>query len=236
MTKYLIHAVPDRMWYVMDYLVPSMVGQGISEKDIRVYNDENEEGNLMAFRKSLADLPEMGGTWHLQDDVLISSKFKEVTDCYDRGIVCGFCSSYSDPTLHGKVEPCNMWYSFPCIRIPNRIAWEFLKWLDTDALSDPTYAKYINGNKYDDTLFREFIRIVHGGTKVINLKPNIVEHIDYLIGGSISNPHRSNGTARSVLWTEPKLVDALKKSLGIGENGLNGWYRNNSIVATRKID
>ena len=47
-TKYLIHAMPKRMWYVEKYLIPSMIEQGIAKENIRVYNDEKGEGNLRA--------------------------------------------------------------------------------------------------------------------------------------------------------------------------------------------
>ena len=36
MAKYLIHASPGRMWYVTDYLIPSMVEQGIDRDNIVV--------------------------------------------------------------------------------------------------------------------------------------------------------------------------------------------------------
>ena len=32
MAKYLIHAYPNRLWYVKDFLIPSMVKQGIEYK------------------------------------------------------------------------------------------------------------------------------------------------------------------------------------------------------------
>ena len=48
MAKYLIHACPKRMWYVQEYLVPSLLKQGIYESDISVYNDIDGLGNLKA--------------------------------------------------------------------------------------------------------------------------------------------------------------------------------------------
>lgn len=68
MAKYMIHAVPQRMWYVKDYLIPSMVEQGINKKDITVYVDKKKEGNLQSFLKSFAQAGawENEGTWHMQ--------------------------------------------------------------------------------------------------------------------------------------------------------------------------
>ena len=77
MARYLIHACPRRMWYVEEYLIPSMLKQGIAKGDIRVYNDKEGEGNLRACMKAFAlceGIP--GGTWHLQDDVCICRNFK----------------------------------------------------------------------------------------------------------------------------------------------------------------
>ena len=69
MSKYMIHTCPKRKWYVDEFLVPSMIEQGIDSQDITVYNDENEDGHLMAFMNSWKQLKE-GGTWHLQDDII----------------------------------------------------------------------------------------------------------------------------------------------------------------------
>ena len=129
MAQYLIHAMPKRIWYVNEYLIPSMIEQGIKAEDIRVYNDEKREGNLKACMKAYEMCEGDGGTWHLQDDVCISSSFKALTEKYDTGIVCGFKSEYDGTQMPGIVPVQNMWFSFPCIRIPNSIAREVAKWV-----------------------------------------------------------------------------------------------------------
>jgi len=38
--KYMIHACPERIWYVNNYLVPELLNQGITTQDIIVWNDD----------------------------------------------------------------------------------------------------------------------------------------------------------------------------------------------------
>ena len=45
---YMIHACPQRMWYVEGFLIPSMKAQGISEEEITVWNDTEGKGNLFS--------------------------------------------------------------------------------------------------------------------------------------------------------------------------------------------
>lgn len=229
MAKYLIHAIPSRMWYVEKFLVPSMVAQGIDKDNILVFNDKDKLGNLKAFCESIKDLK--GDYWHLQDDVIISSNFKEQTEKYDLKIICGFCSKYSEGVPGGVVKPQNMWYSFPCIRIPRTILAEFLNWLDTDALK--TCANWINANKYDDSLFKEFMETRHPRTEIFNLKPNIVNHIDYLIGGSVANERNRADykKAMSIYWTEPELLDKLQEDI-LGNTG--EWVKTTNYTAVRR--
>lgn len=46
MPNYLIHTMPKRKWYVENYLIPSMLEQGIKKDSITIYNDDNKAGNL----------------------------------------------------------------------------------------------------------------------------------------------------------------------------------------------
>ena len=40
---YMIHAVPEREWYVEEYLIPSMISQGISPDEIEVWMDSERK-------------------------------------------------------------------------------------------------------------------------------------------------------------------------------------------------
>lgn len=218
MAKYMIHACPKRMDYVERYLVPSMLEQGIKRSDIQIYNDTKKLGNLRACIDSFRLVAQKnGGTWHLQDDIIISSKFKEVTEAESKGIVCGFCNKYSKDMLAGYRPVNDMWYSFPCIRIPNKIASEFIDWFYSSAVQNK-YRAYIEEGKYDDSLFRYFMLEKHSDMVVHNLCPNIVDNIDYFIGGSIVNYQRSNKEdADSIYFKEVELKWKLQKAIYINQ-------------------
>ena len=210
--KYLIHACPQRMWYVNRYLVPSMLDQGIDISSIQIFNDADRLGNLKATIKSFSQIPDNDdSTWHLQDDVVISAKFKEVTEKYREEVVCGFCSRYSGSKPSGLVNVANIWYSFPCIHIPNHIAARFVKWFNEEASLNKKYSKQLERNKYDDDFFKDFIRTKCKNIKLINLDPNIVNHVDYLIGGSVTNNRKQ--LAVSLYWKEELIIKDLESRL-----------------------
>ena len=189
-----------------------MTEQGIPKENINLWVDEHNDGNLRACIKSFESVANItGGTWHLQDDVLISSNFKAITEEEDKGIKCGFASKY-DKGKAGKVWTKDAWYSFPCIRIPNPIVKDFLKWFD---INKSNFDSYVKKNKYDDALFQAYLKEHFPWLQVTNIAPNLVEHVDWLIGGSITNPRRDEKreVVRSVYWNEPGLVQKLKNSL-----------------------
>lgn len=206
--KFLIHACPKREWFVYGYIIPEMVRQGIDRDDIEVWMDRNGDGNLKSCVKSFASRKGIdGGTWHLQDDVALAGDFAEKAEQYDDGIVCGFGRKEWQPIgpMSGNVPAVFMWNSFPCIRIPNDIAVEFSEWVTTDAAYRDTYREAIEHNKADDTLWFDFITEKHLDMYITNLDPNIVEHIDDLIGGSVL--HKRDGLVRSSWWTDTKAVE-----------------------------
>ena len=221
--KFMIHTYSKRLWYVDGYLIPSMESQGINGNDILVMLDDGTYGCLESFFTSLkkpkGTVDE--ATWHLQDDVIICRDFKirTVDTDYDSGIVNGFCWTKDFQRYSiGRVPPFQMWYSFPCIRILNKIGMEAAEWFYTKAVNDPRYKKMIEERKNDDYLFREFI--MEKSYAGINLSPNLVDHISYLIGGSIVNREREakEGVQSMALYFEDKdLIDELEKRLN--QNG-----------------
>jgi len=107
-----------------------------------------------------------------------------------------------------------MWYSFPCIRIPNHMAIECANWY-YNGLSHPTEVKYFTRyGKNDDLLFRAFLERNYMSNEVMLVNPNLVDHVDWLIGGSIINKQRDK-IIRSIYWEEEKLVEDLKNCLTI---------------------
>lgn len=214
--RYMIHACPPRMWYVEEFLIPSMRAQGIVEDDITVWNDEKMEGNLPSFLASMrACAEEPGGIWHLQDDVIISRHFAETTRENDDGLVCGFhCKNFGPfPTTKGWVPVNFAWYSFPCIRIPNDLAGRFVKWFDKVAVTRPAYAPQIRDRKSDDWFFSKYCLEAETDLRVLNLTPNIVDHVDYLIGGTLVNQARLIKVNRAAYFEDADLVDELEEKL-----------------------
>lgn len=193
MSKYMIHTCLERQWYVEQYLIPSMLEQGINREDIIPFIDNGRRGNLTAFLDSLDFLvknyPMHMGVWHLQDDVVISSDFKKVTEENDVGIVQGFCSILDDRE--------DYWFSFQCFRLPMQNTEDFLKWLNKNRQK---YKHLIEANKYDDSLFRFYL--IENQSVTTKLCPNIVDHIDWLIGGSVINQERPDKTIRSRYWQD----------------------------------
>lgn len=217
MSKYMIHACKNRLWYVRQYLVPSLIEQGVKNDDIAVYVDDKNEGCLTSYINSFKQLTGEG-TWHLQDDVVISKQFRKLTEQYDDGVVCGYCNCYDKHITWGYVSTEKMWYSFPCIRIPDNMAIDFAKWLRTDKVQQ-TFGCYIKYNKHIDVLFQSYINETYSTMTVLNLSPNIINHIDYLIGGSVINGNRNEGPEElmAVYWEDSRdTIDRLERSLRNG--------------------
>ena len=209
--KYMIHLVPARYLYVRKYLIPSMFKQGIRSQSIMFHEDAAGDGNLKSTLKSFEALPKTGYTWHIQDDVIISSDFYQKTQELEGKVICGFASIY-DKAEPGIVKPADMWYSFTCIKIPNSYAREFVQWVNymwDD--ENPRYFVNILNNSFDDFLFKEFMMDKHPEDDVLNVVPNLVNHIDYLIGGSTQ--FKREELIVSKYWEEPELIDKLKKEL-----------------------
>ena len=215
MAKYLIHAYPKRLHYVREYLIPSMLKQGINKADIRVYNDDKGLGNLKACMEAFASCEGDGGTWHLQDDVLICKDFKERTEWYDHGLVCGFSSLKYDGDIEdrkGAVPRDKMWFSFPCIRIPNQWARECADWVTKYIIGNPVYEKYWKDGVNDDWAFRTYLKEFHKDCVALNIMPCLVNHVDYIIGGSSGLRNRKYPVTAQY-WKDDDLVEELKNGL-----------------------
>lgn len=215
MAKYLIHACPKRMWYVEGYLIPSMLKQGIVETNISVYNDSAGLGNLRACMDAFSKCDSHGGTWHLQDDVCICKDFKERTEEYDEGLVCGFSSLFYDGDIEekkGEVTRENMWFSFPCIRIPDHIARECAEWITEDIIGNPVYRRYWEKGVNDDWAFRLYLKQAYPSVKAINLIPCLVDHIDFMIGGGTGEKQRKR-PVRAQYWEDDESIKELEEWL-----------------------
>ena len=210
--KVLIHACPKRMWYVEGWLVPELRRQGADE--VEIWNDTEGAGNLAACMASFRARTGDGGTWHIQDDVLLCRDFVERCRQHDNGVVYGFCNVQftDDPLQTGVVSVEDAWHSFQCIRIPDAYARECAAWFEGPGRTSGLYPIWISSGKMDDDMFRTFLLDRHGRETVENLKPNLVEHVDWIIGGSILSPWRGY-IARAYWWDDEDLVRELKESV-----------------------
>ena len=220
MERYVIHACPDRMWYVEEFLIPSMLKQKIKRSDILVWNDEERKGNLWSAMECFDYCGKHdGGCWHLQDDVIIAKDFAKRTKDADKDIECGFChlnfetSDGRSPQRIGRVESKYMWSSFPCIFIPNWIAADFAKWFYKKAMYRQEYVMFCHEGKHDDSFWRDYVNEERCYDTVINVVPSLIDHVDWLIGGSVINQMRGTN-CRSYYWTDEDLIDDLRTKLG----------------------
>ena len=206
----MIHAVPRRMWYVNEFLAPSLRAQGMEPE---IFCDTGGLGNLGACLACFSQLAGDGETWHLQDDVLIARDFAERASKVPAGVANGFCHirSNDDPRCTGEVYTPDLWNGFPCVKIPDAYAREFTEWIKT-ADHDSWQDLMIRQNRADDFLFHRFMEDRHGTEKCYNVGPNLVEHVDWLIGGPIVGTWRGYIT-RSDLWDDEELVQDLKRRI-----------------------
>lgn len=213
MSKIMIHTTPSRIWYVIEHLYPSLLQQGVKHSEILIHNDAAGDGNLMSTLKSFSEVPQRGNTWHLQDDIVLAPDFNKSRKFYDdvnKGVViCGFCSQY-DEDKTGIVRVSKMWLSFPCIRIPNYYARGFIKWIN-EQKENEKYKVLIDNNKYDDSLFKSYMEAKHHKDYVYNVAPNLCDHIDYMIGGSLLSYRKEKITSR--YFDFPEVIEKLQQSL-----------------------
>ena len=147
----------------------------------------------------------------MQDDVIICRDFKKRTEKIDsNSVVCGFVSNADGHIKVADPDPLNMWWSFPCIYIPNYLAKECAEWYYTTAKYHPKYIGYAKENKYDDAIFREFLIALYPHVSIVHLRPSLVDHIDYLIGGSVINKQRVSQNNRAAYFEDTDLVDDIK--------------------------
>lgn len=219
MERYIIHACPARMWYVEEYLVPSMIEQHIPRDDILIWCDADHKGCLQSAIDCFEHCGEHeGGCWHVQDDVIIALDFAKRTRATNDYIECGYCNFHFEQADKRSVENVGfvpakyMWSSFPCIFIPNGLAGEFADWYYRKASYRTEYQMLIINKKGDDTFWRVFIDEEKPDEKVFNHVPALVDHIDWLIGGSVVNQHRGTN-CRAYYWTDDNLIDNLKHKL-----------------------
>ena len=219
--KYMIHSCKDRLWYVEEYLVPSLIKQGINKDEIIIWNDNKGVGNLQSWldsckwiSKNLKD----EGVWHLQDDVLVCHDFKK--RCEELGheeIISGFCTYEFNKERYQmtyRVPIYSIWMTFPCIYIPIKYTNEFVFWFETKVIKDGCFKKEYKTGKMDDFFFNRYIKTMHPDIYCYQPRPNMVDHIDYLLGGSTINAkEHKKKINRAFYWDDEYLTKELEEKL-----------------------
>ncbi len=210
--KIVIHTCDPRLWYVRDFLVPALREQGLNPS---IHNDDDHKGCLWAYMDSFRGLKRTDeGTWHLQDDVYPCRDFAKVAAEHDDGIVYGFYHRHvaDKDFVAGWVPVQKATYSFPCIRIPDRLAVEFAEWFLSDAQYRDCYKRWVKEKKFVDAFWKVFILEKYGNEKVFNLSPSIVEHVDEYMGGSTINFWR-DGWCHAEEFNDTEAIEELKVKL-----------------------
>lgn len=210
--KIMVHATLERMWYVEGFLVPELRRQGA--ENVRVWYDTQRRGNLGACCESFAACEGEGDTWHLQDDVLPAADFVRLCRGAEAvpGVVCGFVNENSGPdaNLTGAQRGADLWYSFPCIRIPDTRARAFAAWILAGGDGGDEAKRWIREKRGDDWFFRRYMEMYHADEAVYHCKPCLVEHVDFLLGGSLCSLWRGYW-ARAAYWDDEERVEYLKE-------------------------
>lgn len=208
----MIHAAPERMYYVDSFLKPRLKEQGF--KEIVVWNDVEKRGCRESYLQSFSELPETGDTWHLQDDVLPDQRFYKwaISEWAEYpGIICGFsCGNYENMNRFGFAHNCeDMTYSFPCMRIPNEVAKDFLRWFEVARKTDINILEKLPSGKFTDYFFKLFIGNNEKEIPIFVFYPNIVEHVDEYITGSLVNKQRTK-LAKATWFEDAEALADLK--------------------------
>ena len=93
------------------------------------------------------------------------------------------------------------------------IAAELADWFFTDAVYRERWRDRVADRKHDDWFFRKFMEERYPNDFVTNVRPCLVDHVDYLIGGTVINQNRHLTVNRAAYWTEPELIERLEKAL-----------------------
>ena len=107
-----------------------------------------------------------------------------------------------------------MWFSFPCIRIPTTILRAFVDWANVNLWQGKYFKNVIRRNNSDDLVFREWVYDNYPDMTHLNLSPNIVNHIDKYLGGSVCNQQRDKDQdTMSIFWNDTGELQSVMKFL-----------------------
>lgn len=237
----------NRKDYVIKYLIPSILQQGLPQDHLLIWEDTYEDGNLTCFLRMMdwidKNVQKDGYIWLIQDDIIVSSTFVERLRKFDRefkGIVCGYCcDSWNEEFLQktGKQLNKNKWYSFPCERIPVNYTRDFLNWFDESVLKQgeqgDKYRLWVRLNKLDDSFWMSYIQQRHPDEQCWNVgeiidgvpQGGLVEHVDYLLGGSRINIRHGDTRRLNYFWNQDQRTQAIEKEYGYDRKKMEVYYQ-----------
>lgn len=202
---YVIHTSPKRTEFVNEYMIPSFLEQGI--KPI-VWNDAEMVGQLPAWvdcaKWILENYNIYDGTWHLEDDVVLCKDFRKKTEELSNrtNIVQGFRCKWFSKNLYeltGMQPVKNLMPGSQCIFIPNYYLIDFVRFFD-EKIKTGQFLKseWDRGVLYSDNAFKRYLKKNFPDAEINQLEDSLVDHVDYLLGGSSMNVNREHLVCRAV--------------------------------------
>jgi hypothetical protein len=96
-----------------------------------------------------------------------------------------------------------------------------LNWFFEKCISKGLYSKQVQANKYDDFLFWKYMRERNKNDYVFNAFPNLVQHIDDIIGGSTTGNKRTKA-CKSLYFQDSAKEEMIKRKIesGVSDNAV----------------
>ena len=90
-----------------------------------------------------------------------------------------------------------------------------MEWFENEGQYRQDAQQQLRDKKHDDWFFQVFVmdKEVANGLRVLNMIPNLVDHVDYLVGGTLVNQARLIKVNRATYFPDPDLVDELEEKL-----------------------
>ena len=85
-------------------------------------------------------------------------------------------------------------------------------WCLNYIIGNPVYDRYWKNGVNDDWMFRTYLKEFHKDCTALNINPNLVNHVDYLIGGGTGASKRKEHCVAQY-WEDDSIVKELEEKL-----------------------
>ena len=85
------------------------------------------------------------------------------------------------------------------------------EWVLKYIIGNPVYRQYWEKGVNDDWAFRQYLKEFQRDCCALNIMPNLVDHVDYLLGGGSGGMRKD--LCRSQYWEDDDLVEELENAL-----------------------